>query len=151
MGYEIDIVRRNDYEDFEERSNITLEEWLKYVESDKELKLTNGYFSYPNDTWYESEGYCEWIGHPTNAERAPWFMFTIGSVSAKNPNDETIKKMIRIASSLKAKVVDGSEIFFDESFDNFDDYVQRYEALHNEQENIEQVPIKLTKPWWKFW
>jgi hypothetical protein len=43
MGYEFHIVRRKDWEDFEEDSNISLEEWLAYVQSDNELELTNGY------------------------------------------------------------------------------------------------------------
>jgi hypothetical protein len=43
MGYEIHITRKNDYENDEEESSITLDKWLKYVESDKEFKLTNGY------------------------------------------------------------------------------------------------------------
>ncbi len=43
MGYELHIVRQTDYEDGEEESNISLEEWVAYVATDKELKLTNGY------------------------------------------------------------------------------------------------------------
>ena len=43
MGYELHIVRRLDWEDDEEYSNISLEEWLSYVQSDEELELTNGY------------------------------------------------------------------------------------------------------------
>jgi hypothetical protein len=31
MGYEVHIIRRDDYENDEEESSITIEEWLKYV------------------------------------------------------------------------------------------------------------------------
>ena len=43
MGYELHIVRRNDWDDYEENSNISLDEWLAYVQLDNELELTNGY------------------------------------------------------------------------------------------------------------
>lgn len=43
MGYALHIVRRNDWDDEEEDCNISLQEWLSYVHSDDELKLTNGY------------------------------------------------------------------------------------------------------------
>ena len=43
MGYELHILRRNDWDNYEEESNISLEEWLAYVQSDSELELANGY------------------------------------------------------------------------------------------------------------
>jgi hypothetical protein len=43
MGYDLHIVRRLDWEDDDEAGNISLEEWLSYVQSDNELELTNGY------------------------------------------------------------------------------------------------------------
>jgi hypothetical protein len=42
MGYELHIIRREHWETLE-TSNISLDEWLNYVKSDKELELTNGY------------------------------------------------------------------------------------------------------------
>ena len=37
MGYELYIVRLDDYTDGDEESKISLDEWLAYVATDKEL------------------------------------------------------------------------------------------------------------------
>lgn len=49
------------------RKVILLDEWLAYVETDKELELTNGYeMDIPGigKIWHDAPGYCKWIGHP---------------------------------------------------------------------------------------
>ena len=66
MGYELYIVRQVDYDDEEEESNISLQEWLDYVSTDKELLLTNGYsLDIPGmePNWQNSPGFCEWQVH----------------------------------------------------------------------------------------
>ena len=67
MGYELHIIRRNVWDNDEEESNITLDEWLQYVATDNELKLTNGFqIKIPNveSTWHESAGFCLWTAYP---------------------------------------------------------------------------------------
>ncbi|MGO0931982.1 hypothetical protein ACTPED_20320, partial [Clostridioides difficile] len=80
-----------------ETSDISFEEWLIYVNSDRELELMEG---------ESSQGYCEWNTHPT--ERAPnsrpWFSYWNGNIDTKNPDAPTIRRMIGIASVLNAKV-----------------------------------------------
>src|SRR5688572_7748168 len=42
MGYELHITRREHWANAE-TSGISLDEWLSYVDGDRELELTNGY------------------------------------------------------------------------------------------------------------
>ena len=120
MGYELHIIRQNDYDNADERSNISLDEWIKYVEIDDELNLTGGYnLALPGDLggWQDSPGFCEWVGHPTaSADTIPWFDYGSGSISTKYPDKYTIAKMIRIAQSLNAKVIGDDGEYWDETY-----------------------------------
>lgn len=120
MGYDLNIIRQNDYTNDEEESNISFEEWIEYVASDPELKLTKGYeMVIPGieKTWQESPGFCEWVGGPKSEDDIiPWFDYGYGCITAKNPNNDTIKKMIEIANVLNAKVRGDSFEYYDESY-----------------------------------
>ena len=126
MAYLVHIVRQNDYDNFDEQSNISLEEWLDYIKSDPELEATGGLrfdmplLLDPTDVPYlenESPGSCEWIGHPrADADTIPWFDFQYGSIVTKYPDKHTIGKMIKIASSLKAKVRGDDQEYYDDTF-----------------------------------
>ncbi len=140
MGYDLHILRREDYDDFEKDSNISLQEWLAYVDTDSELELTNGYQVKIPGTQEKTQnvpGFCNWHGHPFKSlDVAPWFDFRRGSISTKYPDDHTIKKMLQIADKLNAKVLgDDGEIYDDTYF-------------HNKKE----LHVKNTdgRPWWKF-
>ncbi|MBS1509462.1 MAG: hypothetical protein JST86_01380 [Bacteroidetes bacterium] len=119
MGYELHIIRQNDYDNENERSNITLDEWIKYIQSDSELNLTNGFHinfpGKPEVSWRESLGFCEWVAHPGPAP-FPWFDFGLGSISAKYPDRHTIGKMIKIAQVLNAKVIGDDGEYWDETY-----------------------------------
>src|SRR5215467_2831013 len=115
MGYDLHITRREDWAD-REVSEISLEEWLSYVDSDKELELTNGYdLKIGSETQFQDRpGFCEWNGHPTEKEpnSRPWFDYWKGCIDTKNPDVPTIRKMMRMASALNAKVQgDDGEIY----------------------------------------
>jgi len=153
MGYELHIVRLDDYNDGEEESKISLEEWLAYVEIDNELELTNGYeLNIPGieNTWQEVPGFCNWLGHPkSDAGTLPWFDFSRGSVSAKYPDSHTIKKMIKIANSLNARVHGDDFEYYDETyFTNGGHPIIEPEPETNTNASDEKV---IKKPWWKFW
>ena len=148
MGYELHITRKNDFENEEEESSITLAEWLEYIQSDEELELTNGYQkNFPNvDTsWNNSPGFCLWKAHPENKPSdSAWFDFYRGIISAKYPDEETIRKMISIARVLNGRVHgDDGESYDDGYFDN------RSNSISNE--NLSSSHISKRKPWWKFW
>ena len=142
MGYELHIKRLDNWDDFEEESKITLEEWLAYVESDNELELTNGYqIKIPGiiDSYQSVPGYCTWNEHPTMRDAdKPWFDYGCGCVSTKNPDEPTIKKMIEIAARLKAKVRGDDGEFYDDTY-----------FINLEKQNAKKEPTK-KKPWWKF-
>jgi hypothetical protein len=151
MGYELHIFRQNNWDDDDERSNISLEEWLSYVESDEELKLTNGYESgIPGieNSWQDSPGFCEWMIHPSpDSPNKTWFQYFRGSISAKYPDDETIKKMITIANALNAKVQGDDGEYYDNS------YFDKKEAEINKElkQLTEHKTLSDKKRWWKFW
>ncbi len=154
MGYDLTIVRQNDWSDFEEDSNITLEEWLQYVESDPELQLTNGYDSevpgiLPGE-WQNRPGFCDWVGHPkADAAIVPWFDYYLGSINTKNPDDNTIRKMIMIAKKLNGKVRGDDGEFYDESYFTNGGYPIEDTNSDETINNLKTTSNK--KPWWKFW
>ena len=137
MGYELHIIRQNDWYRYDEVSNITIEEWINYVSSDSELELKNGYMDMIHNTWIKSLGYCEWTTYfDENNNTNPWFLFSSGRISTKYPDDNTIIKMIRIAEVLNARVQGDDGEFYDNS------YLEKTLFKNIQKEN---------KPWWKFW
>ena len=151
MGYELHIIRRNDWDNDEEESDITLDEWLKYVATDSELKLTNGYeIKIPNvqSIWHNSPGFCLWTAHPeSKSSNSLWFDFGSGIISAKYPDDYTIMKMIQIAAVLDAKVQGDDGEYYDNS------YFDKKEAQINKELNelTQQKNLTDKKRWWKLW
>jgi hypothetical protein len=146
MGYELHIVRKSNW-DSDEDSNISLDEWLSYVESDEEITLTNGFqmnILNVDTSWKESPGFCSWNAHPNaNEGTFPWFDYSDGCISTKYPDDYTIKKMIAIAEVLNAKVQGDDGEIYDENY-----FHQRIE----EQEKKNTIALKSEKkPWWKIW
>ena len=147
MGYELHIVRQNNWDDEEEESNISLEEWLQYIATDKELELTNGYEDILKN-WQDSLGFCEWTEHPqSDVGTVPWFSFDYGSITGKYPDDYTIMKMIQIAAALNAKVQGDDGEYYDNSY--FDKKEAEIDVELNHLKKRKDVAAK--KPWWKFW
>ncbi|TWI80398.1 hypothetical protein IQ13_3075 [Lacibacter cauensis] len=145
MGYDFHIVRRNDWADYEEDSNISLEEWLAFVQSDNELEFTNGYqIKIPGveNSFQNVPGFCNWTGHSTRvSDDKPWFDYGYGMISTKNPDEETIRKMITIAEKFNGRVQGDDGEFYDESY------------FQSKTDPFTQNTTKLitNKPWWKFW
>lgn len=105
MGYDLHITRRDDWSD--EGSDITAEEWLQYVRSDPELKITG------------TNGPCHavWSGRSEHSE--PWLDWASGQIYTKNPDSPLIDKMISIAEQLGATVQgDDGEIYDEKSSDS---------------------------------
>jgi hypothetical protein len=79
----------------------------------------------------------------------PWFDYGYGSISAKYPDDETIRKMLTIAEKLNAKVQSDDNEFYDE------DYFKNKEksiVANTAKQAPMQAPMQADKkPWWKFW
>ena len=145
MGYELHITRREHWAE-EETEDISFDEWVTYVNNDRELNLTNRYdIKIGSETWFHnSPGFCEWNAHPTKKQpnEKPWFSYWKGCIDTKNPDTPTIGKMIQIAAALNAKVLgDDGEIYTEEYFD----------TLVNEEKRKTTFTKQQKKAWWKFW
>jgi hypothetical protein len=126
MGYELHIVRKNDWNNFDEESVITLNEWLSYINNDSELEPTNS-----NDIKAGEE------------QLFPWFAYWQGCISTKNPDNETVLKMLTIAEKLNAKVQGDDGEFYEEND------ISKIITSNNSQ-LPDRIPAK-KKAWWKFW
>lgn len=144
MGYDLHIVRRHDWDDYEEESNITLAEWLDYVKTDGELELTEGYWvKVPGEsTTQPKPGFCEWTAHSEEKRPGyrPWLDYGHGSVSAKYPDYQTIRKMLAIAEALNARVQGDDGEFYDEE-----------SVMSMQAADAKRKATTIEKPWWKFW
>jgi hypothetical protein len=136
MGYEYHIVRRANYEYWDEESetsetewlasmtsNISQEEWLAYIENDPQLELSD-------EGKTESTFFCYWLGGANHKKNTTWFLYHAGSITAKYPTQEMLQKMIDIATTLNARVVSDDAVYHDEEGACF---------------------ITAPKPWWRFW
>ena len=110
MGYDVHIVRNNEWWDEDDGGGISFEEWETYLDSDPTMRM-DGFAE--ADTAeesvlrYENKGLAVWLaysGHDKDGNRA-WFDYRNGSVIVKNPDDEVLDKMCSIALHLEAKVL----------------------------------------------
>jgi hypothetical protein len=107
VGYDVHITRAGHWTEGES-APILLEEWLRYVAGDPEMRLDN--FAEADVGGgevlrYENNGLAVWTtysGHGAKGNMA-WFDYQRGNVVVKNPDDEILGKMRRIASALGAK------------------------------------------------
>lgn len=98
MGYDFHISRRNDWAD--EGGDITAEEWLDYVRSDRELTLAGAIGPY----------YAVWCGASEHSEA--WLDWSRDRIYTKDPDSPLIDKMIAIARRLGATVQgDDGEVY----------------------------------------
>jgi hypothetical protein len=98
MGYDLHITRRKDWS--AEGDEISVEEWIFYVEMDPELSL-----------WQDNGPHmARWSGKSTYAD--PWLDWFKGAIYSKNPDEALIYKMMEIAQFLGGCVQgDDGEIY----------------------------------------
>jgi hypothetical protein len=115
------IIRQNDYNDESEHSDISLQDWLIYVNSDRELKLDYAFQARTIDSETTMEhvtGFCNWTSHPDYVKGThPHFICEHGCITSKNPDDYTIIKMIEIADILNGRVINNEQVHINS--DNF--------------------------------
>jgi hypothetical protein len=90
---------------------ITLEEWIAYVRSDKEMRHIGEAViktSRGDTVRYDAPGMTEWIDPETGHKALFDHNKHGGKVSVANPSQETLVKMFRVAKALGA-VVQGDE------------------------------------------
>ena len=109
MGYEVHITRAEHWLDADE-SPISVEEWLTYVEQDPEMQLESvaiGRVKGRPALSYSNQGLAVWMAysrHDPDGNKA-WFDYREGRIVVKNPDEEILGKMKRIAAQLRAHVV----------------------------------------------
>ena len=104
MGYEIHIIRKNEWSD-EDGPEISLEDWKAYIASDAEMRL-DGYAEATMENGdvfrTEHDGIAVWTaysGHGVDGNMA-WLYPGSGGIVAKNPDREILAKMFEIAQAL---------------------------------------------------
>ncbi|HLP51828.1 MAG TPA: hypothetical protein VK154_13160 [Chitinophagales bacterium] len=123
MGYDLHITRKEKWYDEVSPDDITIQEWVDYVKTDKELEFAG-------ESKKPEEWLAIWLAEPTN-KQIP-FSYYNGCIQTKNPDDATIRKMLNIAQKLGAKVIGDEDEIWDESY-------------------LAAEAKKADKPWWKFW
>jgi hypothetical protein len=100
MGYDIHIIRSDDWSSIDAGQDITADEWLDYVSADPELTLAG----------YNGKYFALWSGHSGREDR--WFDWTDGRVHTKNPDASVVAKAIGIARALGARVQGDDREFY---------------------------------------
>ena len=127
MSYELHITRRDVLDD-SGSDNISIEEWLSHVDSDPELEP---------DLKDDKLPQYEHVIYSANPKRWPiWYHSELRRIHTKNPDGQTIGKLVEIVKVLDAKVQgDDGEYYEDDS-----GYPVGY-----------LPPGNTSKPWWCFW
>ncbi|MDI1232990.1 MAG: hypothetical protein PSX81_01775 [bacterium] len=141
MGYEVHVVRRNDFDNYEEESNISIQEWKQLVDT------------FPELTWEQFEGdtkvldyeYSYWLAHPEIDEsNRPWFQYYKGTICTKWADPACLKLLLMMAEHLNARLVgdEGEQYTMKE--------INRLEA-NSKSRSSSTATNKNKKPFWKFW
>ena len=140
MGYDLHITRRKDWAD-ESGPEITAEEWLSYIATDRSLRLDKDAEAARDrgtDASQLGNMNAKWYADPktTKEEDACPIWYFKGNIYSKNPPPEMVRKMFLIADELNARLVG--------------DEGEEYDSTG---EVVGQAPSgKLgKKKWWKFW
>lgn len=99
LGYDLHITRREDWSDTD--SDISAEEWLRYVESDPELRIC----------FEQGQYFAVWCASLHDS----WLDWSDGQIYSKNPDSPLINKMIKIAQQLGANVQGDDGELYDET------------------------------------
>ena len=136
MGYDIHITRKEDWSD-DGGPDISREEWLGYVETDKSMRLDREAvvenakgeaFSVQDETLAV---WTEWTGREEGKNEA-WMWHSQGNVMAKNPDMAMLQKMFLIADTM------GGRLQGDDG------------GVYNSIGEVDRED-RGKKAWWKFW
>jgi hypothetical protein len=126
MGIDLHITRAQFWAK-NEGVEISADEWLAYVASDPELQL-----------WPENGRYfVRWRGDSKYEE--PWLDWFQGNIKAKWPDTALYRKMLKIASALRAQVQD----------DEGTVYRNETDWTFDPQASLRATAVPGTSPWWK--
>ncbi len=102
MGYDLHITRKDCWAEEEDKRSISMSEWKAYVNNDVEIIL---------DTENPDENNYLYIREDENWPL--WFNPRLGNIYTKNPPDDVIQKIVKIAAALKARVQGDDQEFYD--------------------------------------
>mgnify|MGYP001544618463 CR=1 FL=1 len=146
MGYDVHITRKQHWAD-ETGPRIELDEWLRYVEGDAEMRLDGAAEAGLADGGtlrVEGPGIAVWVaysGHGRDGNMA-WFDHFEDRVTVKNPDREILRKMFAIAQALDARV----------QGDEGEGYDADGEAVWDEPiQDVDLDAADAQRPWWRFW
>ena len=145
MGYDIHITRKENWFDVK-GDDISLDEWKAYIYKDHEMRL-DGYAaaSTPDGLLrVDSEGLAVWIAHSEHGidNDISWISYGKGNVKVKNPDQEILIKMHKIATSLRAKVQGDEGEIYDVNGDS------NWLELRAE---VSKARNSVQKKWWHLW
>jgi hypothetical protein len=108
VGYDVHITRADSWLEGEARP-ITLDAWLTYARSDPEMRVDSRAEAQTPDgelIAMESAGLAVWTAYSGDGKGGnhAWFDWQGGCVVVKNPDNEILSKMWRIAAQLDARV-----------------------------------------------
>ena len=141
MGYDVHITRREEWFD-KEPPEIAVEEWITVVRDDPEMRL-DGYAETQlldgSVLRVEEPGMAVWTAYSKHGldGNMAWIWHSRGNVMAKNPDEEILCKMWKLAQKLGASVQgDEGELYGSDG-----------------RTLPEGEPAQSTKsrPWWRFW
>jgi hypothetical protein len=107
MGYDLHITRAEFWAE-NDAEPIAEDEWLRLVDDDPQLR--------PDP---KNVGYTLWLGPSTHED--PWFHWSRGNISTKNPDRPIVAKMLEIANRLEARVQGDDGESYEDASDFSDD------------------------------
>ncbi|SLN32573.1 hypothetical protein PEL8287_01555 [Roseovarius litorisediminis] len=133
MGRDVHITRRAKWSG--KGKDITLNEWLNYVDGDDSLRLEDAASAKISATKEairaESPGIAVWLDHPD--KDAARITHHNGVISVSNPDAALLAKMNEIAIHMRARVQGDDGEFFDP------------------EDNVLLDSQSGKRPWWKLW
>ncbi|RYY76278.1 MAG: hypothetical protein EOO52_01835 [Gammaproteobacteria bacterium] len=102
MGYDLHITRKDCWAEEEDERSISLAEWQSVVDNDPEIIL---------DPENPHEDYYIYIRDAGNWPL--WFNPRLGNIYTKNPPEDVIQKIIKLAKTLRARVQGDDQEFYD--------------------------------------
>lgn len=146
MGYELHIVRNEDWFEEETGGGISFAEWQSLVDADDTMRM-DGYaeVKLPDGSTLRTENkglavWTEYKGNVVGGNQA-WFDFGDGTISVKNPDQEILTKMLEISEKLDAKVIG----------DDGEEYKSPTDLSAPETPSAQLLKADRSKPWWRFW
>ena len=146
MGYELHIVRNDEWWDDDAGGGISFDEWSFLMDADDSMRM-DGFAEVTSPDGrrlrVESEGMAVWTGYPANIDggNRAWFDFRDGRIVIKNPDQEILGKMLEIAGALNAKVVG----------DEGEQYNSPTDHGVPKRSSNPQDDARHAKSWWRFW